>query len=304
MSSVAYLRLCDPHAGNLPFCNPGIAPGDANMGTGKRVAWDEDDDRDNKPDNRRVTKGGTTLSLFDGAEDDTEPTYEIKCPKRPTGYAAQVWADDGYWELRGLFSCNAAARVAAQSAAANGLLVGKSCEGAVWHKKRLRNPDRRYKYVRQVKGRAWQARAWLGDGRGSLNLGLFTVEACGEGLAERAAGLVAEAFDREWYGERTVGEVVEMLKRARKASERIPLGVTVPEHQRGLLKVETRREYKAAEAVARVARDNLFGESITPESVLEKWHREEERREEYFDDFAQGLEEGESVEDLVELLAG
>lgn len=238
-----------------------------------------------------------TLSLFDLTDDPT-----IRTPKRgECGYAAQVWVTGGYWEL-GVFKTRREARTAAKL-----FDVASSHLTATARFSKLRSDGHRprYKWVRQVKGQAWQARPWLGAKYGSLNLGLFTISQCGES-AEWAAAQVSKAFDREWQGGRTVGQVVELLKQSRKPVERVAAHVEVPEHQRDVVRekaVPVDRERERAERVARERRDNLFGEPVTVDIVLERWESDRERREAYLADFMQGLEEGETVEDLVELLA-
>jgi hypothetical protein len=101
-----------------------------------------------------------------------------------------------------------------------------------WYRKWVVDPMERSPYVRRV-GNGWQARVWLGAKGNSVNLGYWTEAKHGEG-AEWMASQVGKAFDREWRGGGTVGEVVARLKRAERECERIPECVEVPKRQRGL----------------------------------------------------------------------
>lgn len=175
-----------------------------------------------------VPRRSATPSLF------PDPlALEVRTPKRAGVYVAQVWCVSGYWQLTGTFAERAAARAAGTRFAQTDLQPGHEPPGATWHKRRERRHRSGYTYVRRVKGGAWQARAWLGAVGRSLNLGLFTKSEHGE-WAERAAGLVAKAFRREWRPGRTVGEVVELLQRAPRQQDRVPANVVVPECQRHL----------------------------------------------------------------------
>lgn len=217
---------------------------------------------------------------------------EARAAKRPGGYAAQVWCASGYWQLVGTFpdipSARAAARRFAQSDP--GPEAGHEPPGATWHRRRERRHRSGYSYVRRVKGGAWQARAWLGKAGGSLNLGLFTKSEHGV-WAERAAGLVAKAFVREWRPGRTVGEAVEALKCAPREQDRVPDTVVVPDRLAYLTPepcaeetVEQLVARKVARAVRRVARaegrypTDLFGVSANERVAearerLERLHR-------------------------------
>lgn len=175
--------------------------------------------------------------------------FTIRTPKRPDGYAAQVWGDRGFW-LLGVFATIREARRAARLFVATDPTEPHPTTPrhelpANWVRRRSDSHAPRYNCVRRVKGGAWQARPWLGNGRGSLNLGLFTISDHGE-LAEWAAAQVAKAFNREWRAGRTVAEVVERLKCAPKRSERVPAHVEVPAHQRDLLPPVT-EEVESAE---------------------------------------------------------
>lgn len=235
-----------------------------------------------------VPRPSATPSLF------PDPlALEVRTPKRGTGYVAQVWCVSGYWQLAGTFPTIPEARAAGARFAQSdpGPEPGHEPPGATWHKRRERRHRSGYHYVRRVKGGAWQARAWLGKGGGSLNLGLFTKSEHGV-WAERAAGLVAQAFVREWRPGRTVGAVVEALKRAPREQDRVPEAVVVPPHlwpltpRRGGAE-ETVEELVArltARGVARVARvearypADLFGASAgeriaEARARLERMHR-------------------------------
>lgn len=166
---------------------------------------------------------------------DLRPEYTVRTPKRHGLYACQVWGETGYW-LVGLYHDRTAARRAARA-----FLIDDPSEptGAArpsnWVKRRSDGHAPRYKWVRKVKGEnTWQARPWLGDGRGSLNLGLFR-QADHGAQAEWAAAQVSKAFMREWKPGKTVSEVVEQLKWSKKANERVPAHVVVPVRQRDLL---------------------------------------------------------------------
>lgn len=215
---------------------------------------------------------------------------EVRTPKRAGAYVAQVWCACGYWQLAGTFADIPAARAAAARFAQTDPEPMHEPPGATWHKRRERRHRSGYNYVRRVKGGAWQARAWLGAEGGSLNLGLFTKSEHGE-YAERAAGLVAMAFVREWRTGRTVGEVVELLKRAPKERDRVPENVVVPKCQRHLTPtagceetVEALVERLTARALGRVAcaeaqyATDLFGASAEERIAeararLERMHR-------------------------------
>ncbi len=191
--------------------------------------------------------------LFDASGD-----FVIRTPKRPGGYAAQLWGRHGFW-LLGAFPTIRAARGAAREFAALDPAepvpgTPRAAVPAGWHWRRSDSHAPRYNCVRRVKGGAWQARPWLGAGRGSLNLGLFTVADHGD-LAEWAAAQVSKAFNREWRAGRTVAEVVEALKRAPRRCERVPEHVEVPPHQRGLTPAAPARGETAAEQRARRARE-------------------------------------------------
>lgn len=169
------------------------------------------------------------MPLFDLAGD-----FVIRTPKRNGAYAAQVWGRAGFW-LVGRFPTRHAARQAGHAFAAADPV--EPLPGAPrppnWVRRRSDSHAPRHLWVRRVKGGAWQARPWLGPEGGSLNLGLFTVSDHGDS-AEWAAAQVAKAFAREWKAGRTVGAVVELLKRAPRAAERVPGHVVVPDAQRGL----------------------------------------------------------------------
>ncbi len=225
----------------------------------------------------------------------------VRTPKCGALFASQIWEPRGHW-LVGLYPTKLAAR-----SAAHAFDPDAPAPGAVWHKRRCRAHTSLHGYVRKVKGQnTWQARCWLGPQLGSLNLGLFSSADHGD-KAEWAAGQVSAAFDREWQGARTVGEVVAALKVARLTRERVPDHVDVPPHQRDAVRPAPKptctKRHALAERLAAQLRDNLFGEPVTADGLLAHWDALEERRDQYRADFMQGLEEGETVEDLVDLLA-
>jgi hypothetical protein len=188
--------------------------------------------------------------------------YTVRTPRRPGGYAAQVWVAGGYW-LVGVHPTIRAARTAGQlfagldpvepgrerwrrdPAAVGALLFLLGCAVrsellTVWWLAsdwwpvrwvRRRAPaddaDDGPRWVRRVKGGAYQARYWLEVVGGSLNLGLFTLAEHDNDwrLARWAAARAAKEFRRLWVGERTVGEAVAILQ----AKTPLPW---VPEHVR------------------------------------------------------------------------
>lgn len=92
-----------------------------------------------------------------------------------------------------------------------------------------REPTNSYRYVREVKGRAWQARVWVGVGGGySLNLGLFTLSESDNSpaTAEWAAARASREFVKRFQPGRTVGDVVAELK----ARGYVPAELEVPPH--------------------------------------------------------------------------
>jgi hypothetical protein len=174
--------------------------------------------------------------------------------------------------------------------------------------------------VRRVKGGAWQARPWLGAVCGALNLGLYTIDEHGDAnAAEWAAAQVAAAFDREWQGGRTVGDVVASLRALPvNHRERLNKDVTVPEHQRELLRPEEGADLpqnsparEHAQRRAAFLSVNLFDLTVTADEVLAARHLARARKvmapneyAEYANDFREALYvDGESFEDIVELLA-
>lgn len=190
-------------------------------------------------------------TLFDAASD-----LAVRTPKRPGGYAAQVWTERGHWEY-GVHASRRAARGAARVLAG---LLPEVPAGAVFHVCRCRGRTSRYKWVRFVKAGAAQARYWIEGRRCSLNLGLFTVDEDG-GERELYAALVSKGFVKLWTGDRTIAEAVELLKRVpRKAGKSWPCppGLVVPPHQAGL---RPSRDFGATEDAeerrARLARERV-----------------------------------------------
>lgn len=171
-----------------------------------------------------------TPSLF-GADE-----YELRAPKRGGRYAAQVWVPEGHWEAK-RYETRKRALWAASRLACTEPEPGRpaTCpetgQAVPWQRKRCVAHHPRHKWVRRVKGGAWQARPWLGEGLGSVNLGLFTAAQHGD-LAEWSAAQVARAFMRLWKPGVTVAEAVERLKRAPNARDRCRADLTVPERLR------------------------------------------------------------------------
>jgi hypothetical protein len=89
-------------------------------------------------------------------------------------------------------------------------------------KKRLRKaPTNKYWYTREVKGQAYQGRAWV-EGVGSVNLGLFTVAKWGSREdAEWAAGRVSKAFRTRFKPGVTLKDLFASLKRDRLMPEEV-----------------------------------------------------------------------------------
>ena len=162
----------------------------------------------------------------------SDDPYRIRTPRRPGGHAAQVWVDAGCWVV-GLFPSRHAAREAARAFAALEPTPGVCGQGGErWFRRRtdLHAPSRRW--VREVKGGAFQSRYWLECVGGSLNLGLFTLpdHNYDRGLAEWSAARASKAFRELWCGRVTVGQAVEQLKR----KGWVPPGVVVPAKWAGL----------------------------------------------------------------------
>src|SRR5687768_12052058 len=104
-------------------------------------------------------------------------SYEVRTPRRGDRFAAQVWASSGFWAL-GLYQTRLDARRAAQVfAGSNPVEPARETNLAElppnWVRRRRRYDDETPKWVRRVKGGAYQARYWLEVVGGSLNLGLF-----------------------------------------------------------------------------------------------------------------------------------
>jgi hypothetical protein len=101
---------------------------------------------------------------------------------------------------------------------------------AGWHRRRTDGRRTDYRWTREVKGRAVQARFWLGVAGGSLNLGLYTRDTHGE-QAAWAAWQVSKAFAREWKPGVTVAEAVAALRRSPRLAERPRADFVIPEWQ-------------------------------------------------------------------------
>jgi hypothetical protein len=276
-----------------------------------------------------------TPSLFGPDE------FTIRSPRRiregVVCYVAQVWTARGFWTV-GAFPSRVEARRAARVFAGTDPVepvagTPRAELPSNWRWKRSDGHAPRYKWVRRVKGGAWQARPWLGAAHGSLNLGLFTIDEHGDAdTAEWAAAQVAAAFNREWQGSRTVGEVVASLRALPvNHRERLAKDVTVPAHQRDLVRAEegTEGPYESpareqAQARAAWLSVNLFDEPVTADEVLAARHLSRRRRAlaraeyagvaeyiaacrafaEYASEFREAIvEDGETFEDVVELLA-
>lgn len=177
-------------------------------------------------------------SLFDVSDDPA-----IRTPKRPGGFAAQVWTERGHWE-HGVHPTKREARSAAHVLAA--LLPDAPPAPAVFHKRRCRGHTSHYKWVRFVKGHAAQARCWLEGRKCAVNLGLFTVDEYGS-QRESCAALVSKGFVKLWTADRTIAEAVELLKKEpRKPGKSwpCPAGLVVPEH---LADLKPSRDFGATE---------------------------------------------------------
>jgi hypothetical protein len=165
--------------------------------------------------------------------------FTVRTPRRRGGYAAQVWGDTGFW-LVGRFATTWKAREAALAfiaadpvEPAEGTPRDELPANWYWRRQWVVDPAEARRYVRRVKGGAWQARFWLGRAGGSLNLGIVSRIKHGDD-AEWCAAQISKAFAREWRPGRTVGEVVELLKNSPRLSERVPAHVEVPARQRDL----------------------------------------------------------------------
>jgi hypothetical protein len=155
---------------------------------------------------------------------DTGRTYATRTPRRPDvsgrkgGYAAQLWCEEGYWDL-GAHPTTAAARRACRAFAETQPEPPATPEEAPanWVRRRREPEDDSPRWVRRVKGGAYQARYWLEVVGGSLNLGLFTLAEHDNSweLAQWTAARAAKAFRKLWVGTRTVREAVEILQMKR-----------------------------------------------------------------------------------------
>jgi hypothetical protein len=226
----------------------------------------------------RPVRQATQLLLFDPGT-----RYEIRTPRRGDAYQSQLWAQSGYWNA-GVFPTREEARRAARQLAADEPAPPAPGEvgPANWVKRRRRYDEDAPRWVRRVKGGAYQARYWLEVVGGSLNLGLFTLaehpddpgSPQGE-MARWAAARAAEAFRRLWYGDRTVLEAVEILQRKRPLpadwprkwklrTPWVPETVVVPEKWRSLtLPPESGEERKEREGLERHSRRYQLGTLVT-----------------------------------------
>src|SRR5688572_24780517 len=95
-----------------------------------------------------------TPTLFDLRPRYDRAVYEVRAPKRRgRGYAAQVWARGGYWEL-GLCRGRDEARLAAEEFAA-GSPAPAADRPECWHCRRSDGHRSHYRDVRRVKGGAY-----------------------------------------------------------------------------------------------------------------------------------------------------
>lgn len=160
------------------------------------------------------------LTLFDPGV-----PYEVRTPRRGGLFQAQLWAQSGFW-LVGAYATRPEARGAARAfALEEPAPPPPGVRGPDnWVRRRRRYDDEAPRWVRRVKGGAYQSRYWLEVVGGSLNLGLFTLaehpddpgSPLGE-MARWAAGRAAQGFRRIWTGDRTVLEAVEILQMKRAA---------------------------------------------------------------------------------------
>jgi hypothetical protein len=198
------------------------------------------------------------VTLFDHLDPprSVSSALQVRAPKRPGGYAAQVGSS-------GVLDRGDVPDDLGGAGHGTGLRHDRT------RRTRARNPtrgaagglalaaQRRAHAAVQVgapgEGGSWQARPWLGTAGRSLNLGLWTVDEHGAS-AEWAAAQVAKAFLREWKAGRTVAQVVESLKNAPKRSERVPAHVEVPAHQRDLLPPEQSQPAKGGAKESRAER--------------------------------------------------
>lgn len=221
------------------------------------------------------------MYLFDAGD------FSIRTPKRKATYVAQVWGRHGFWLVGRNYPTAFHAREAARSFLATDPVepdptTTRKRLPENWFRARSDSHAPQHRYTRRVKGDAWQARIWLDTVHGSLNLGLFTKDEHGV-HAEWTAAQVAKAFVRLWRPGRTIGEVVEELKRAKKLCERVPMHIQVPAHQRNLMppqypvadqeepaerRARLKQERLARRERRRYPNGGLFGDLTLSESVV------------------------------------
>jgi hypothetical protein len=184
-------------------------------------------------------------TLFDDIAPPTDK-YEIVVRRG----RALVFGENFYY-LAGVFSNHVDARRAAEAFVATGpkepdvdTPVGELPPG--WHRRRTDRRRSSYKWVRIVKGRAAQARVWLGEKGKSLNLGLYSFVEHGD-VNEWMAHQVSRAFMRAWKPGVTVAEAIAQLRNSPRMAERVREDVIVPAWQ-AVLKPPT--EYGRTETAA------------------------------------------------------
>jgi hypothetical protein len=194
------------------------------------------------------------MTLFDAVPCPIAP-FEIRAPKRSGGYQGQVWIDSGFWTC-GIHPTRPEARRAGQRfAATNPVEPAPRTPRAElppnWQWKRRRYDEDAPRWVRRVKGGAYQSRYHLEMVGGSLNLGLFTLAehpaepGRPDGEMAAWAARAAKSFRRLWSGDRSVQEAVENLQMKRPLpadapkdwklrTPWVPPGVEVPEKWKNL----------------------------------------------------------------------
>jgi hypothetical protein len=161
--------------------------------------------------------------------------YEIRTPRRPDGFAAQLWVDAGFWLVGRGFEMRADARRAGGAFAETRPLPPQAGETppANWTRRR-RKPDDAPRWTRRVKGGGFQGRVHLGHDAGiplgpdkgfSLNLGLFVLSENDYDwrLTQWCAARAAREFMRVYRPHAGFGlrEALEHLKRKGWIPERV-----------------------------------------------------------------------------------
>jgi hypothetical protein len=215
------------------------------------------------------------LTLFDPGI-----PYEIRTPRRGEGYHAQLWARSGFWSC-GVHPTREAARRAARAFSfEEPAPPPPGTPGpANWVRRRRRYDDDAPKWVRRVKGGAYQSRYWLEVVVGSLNLGLFTLaehpdepgDPQGE-MARWAAARAARAFQFLWTGRRTVREAVEILQLLR------PLPEDWPRHKWKVRGPWVPESVRVPEKWANLTLTSEYGDQEFAHERRDRQRRDRERR--------------------------